>query len=82
MVKMKDERWSFFLDVFSRKLKQGCHLEIPGRKTQRLFFGEFLFMGFSKICERCVFLVSRSVVSSLNDLVDQVHLVDQVPFWS
>ena len=74
----------FFWDVFFfQKIDAfGCHLEIPGPKTQRLFFGEFLFMGFSKICERCVFLVSRSVVSSLNDLVDQVHLVDQVPFWS
>ena len=44
-----------------------------------MIFGEFLFMG-ARNCQRCVFLVFRSVGSSFKDLVDQVHLVDQVPF--
>ena len=124
----------FFLNVFFQKNWCFWLSSWNARsKNSEMIFGEFLFMGFSKICERwderwivvffkcffpeklvllvvilkckvqkfrddflwipfyglfknlwtvCVFLLSRSVVSSLNDLVDQVHLVDQVPFWS
>ena len=72
---------SFIVLIF-QKGAQGCHLEIQD-KNSKMIFGGFFFMGANtaKRCV-CVFLVFRSVASSFKDLVDQVHLVDQVPFWS
>ena len=76
------ERWQFYSLNFSERCARLSSWN-PRQKFKDDFWWILFFMGANtaKRCV-CVFLVFRSVASSFKDLVDQVHLVDQVPFWS